>query len=178
MSTATVVGCHAKASGETAGTLAGTFAVSTFGLGVTKPGDVDTPYGPARITAGAPDPLTIHRMAKTLWLPVLVMGPMALAAGLIIGLVTSSQAVGTDAFRAASAWAQGTLFLGEGLLLSGISLLLGAMLSSLRRGGHRPRRRRRPDRHHRRPARRRAGVRDPRSGLPRRGLAPLGRHRL
>ena len=162
-------------NGDTAGTLAGTFAASTFGLGVTKTGiaiiligivlalwrrvnavgielpklragttngdsrpltgDLDTPSGPARASARAPDPLTIHRLAEVLWLPVLAMGAMALAAGLILGLVTSSEVAGTEAFRVASAWSQGTLFLGEGLLLSGISFLLGTILSSLRRGG-------------------------------------------
>ncbi len=160
---------------DTAGTLAGTFAASTFGLGVTKigiaiiligivlslwrrvtavgtalqkltagresgsdrpaTGDVDTPYGPASATTRPPEPLTIHRMAELLWLPVLAMGAMALAVGLLLGLWTSSLAGGTAAFRVASAWSQGTLFLGEGLLLSGISFLLGTILSSLRRGG-------------------------------------------
>jgi len=162
-------------SGDTAGTLAGTFAASTFGLGVTKTGiaviligivlalwrrvnavsvalpqlrtgpangdtrprtgNLDTPYGPSSASARAPNPLAIHRMAEVLWLPVLAMGAMALAAGLVLGLVTSSEATGTEAFRVASAWSQGTLFLGEGLLLSGISFLLGTILSSLRRGG-------------------------------------------
>lgn len=162
-------------SGGGVGTLAGTFAASTFGLGVTKlgiaiiligivaalwrrvhavgaalpklrvgttdgdsrqpTGDLNSPYGPATISARAPEPLTIHRMAEVLWLPVLVMGAMALTAGLILGLMGSSEAAGTDAFRSASAWSQGTLFLGEGLLLSGISFLLGTILSSLRRGG-------------------------------------------
>lgn len=165
----------AGGSGDTAGTLAGTFAASTFGLGVTKTGiaviligivlalwrrvnavgvalpelragttdgqtrpltgDLETPFGPARASARAPNPLTIHRMAEVLWLPVLAMGAMALAVGLVLGLVTSSEAAGTEAFRVASAWSQGTLFLGEGLLLSGISFLLGTILSSLRRGG-------------------------------------------
>ena len=160
---------------DTAGTLAGTFAASTFGLGVTKigiaiiligivlslwrrvnavgvalpalragtttggprpaTGEVDTPYGPASATTRPPEPLSIHRMAELLWLPVLAMGAMALTVGLLLGLWTSSLAGGSEAFRVASAWSQGTLFLGEGLLLSGISFLLGTVLSSLRRGG-------------------------------------------
>ncbi len=160
---------------DTAGTLAGTFAASTFGLGVTKigiaiiligiilslwrrvtavgtalqrlaagreagsdhpaTGEVDTPYGPASATTRPPEPLSIHRMAERMWLPVLAMGAMALTVGLLLGLWTSSLAGGTEAFRVASAWSQGTLFLGEGLLLSGISFLLGTILSSLRRGG-------------------------------------------
>ncbi len=98
-------------------------------------GDLDTPFGPASTSSGPPAPLTIHRMAELLWLPVLAMGAMALAAGLLLGLWTSSLAGGTEAFRVAAAWSQGTLFLGEGLLLSGISFLLGTILSSLRRGG-------------------------------------------
>jgi hypothetical protein len=98
-------------------------------------GPVETEQGPATATATPPAPLLIHRMASALWLPVLVMGAMALAAGLVIGLVAADAAAGSETFRRLSAWSQGTLFLGEGLLLSGISFLLGTILASLRQAG-------------------------------------------
>jgi len=101
----------------------------------SRTGDLETPYGPATASKGAPSPLRVHRMAEFMWLPVLAMGAMALLAGLLLGLWASSLSGGTATFRAASAWSQGTLFLGEGLLLAGISFLLATILSSLRRGG-------------------------------------------
>ncbi len=94
-----------------------------------------TAYGTTEITATAPDPLPIHRMAERLWLPMLVMGAMALTIGLFVGLGAAGAEAGSESSRQLSAWAQGTLFLGEGLLLAGIALLLGTILSGLRRGG-------------------------------------------
>lgn len=98
-------------------------------------GAYESDHGPATATVDPPEALSIHRMASTLWLPVLAMGAMALAAGLVIGLVAADATAGTESFRRLSAWSQGTLFLGEGLLLSGISFLLGTVLASLRRAG-------------------------------------------
>lgn len=94
-----------------------------------------TGHGPTHTTDHAPAPLAIHRMAATVWLPVLVMGAMALVIGLIVGLATAGAAPGSESFRQLSAWTQGTMFLGEGLLLSGISFLLGTILASLRHAG-------------------------------------------
>lgn len=101
----------------------------------TSPATISTDVGPAKVSASPPGPLPIHRMARALWLPMLAMGAMALVIGLILGLAASGQAADSAAFRELSAWAQGTLFLGEGLLLSGISLLLGTVLAGLREGG-------------------------------------------
>lgn len=98
-------------------------------------GDLKTSFGAARATQEAPGPLFVHRMARFMWLPVTVMGAMALAVGLIIGLFAAGADSTTTTFRALSAWTQGTMFLGEGLLLSGISLLLGTILAGLRHGG-------------------------------------------
>ena len=56
-------------------------------------------------------------------------------AGLIVSLVRQGETAGTDIFRQQGAWAQGLQFLGEGLLLSGISFLLGTILYGLRAGG-------------------------------------------
>ena len=97
-------------------------------------GDINTEYGAGIATAAVPPPLPIHRIARVLWLPMLVMGAMAVAAGLVLSLVQ----VGTEDagdFTRLSAYVQGLQFMGEGLVLSGISFLLGTILASLRTGG-------------------------------------------
>jgi hypothetical protein len=66
---------------------------------------------------------------------MLAMGVMAIAAGFVISLAQTNSE-GSDALSL-SAWAQGSLFLGEGFLLSGISFLLGTILGVLRAGGGR-----------------------------------------
>lgn len=93
-------------------------------------GDVSTPYGQAKVTLTAPPELAIHRMAKRMWNPMLVMGAMALAIGFIVSLAWASGG-GT----VAAAWTQGLQFLGEGMLLSGIAFLLGTILWAIRTGG-------------------------------------------
>lgn len=104
--------------------------------GVSAPsGTLKTPFGTASVSTSAPKPLPIHLMAEKLWLPMLVMGAMALLIGLFVGLGAAGADAGSEAARQLSAWGQGTLFLGEGLLLSGIAFLLGTILSGLRRGG-------------------------------------------
>lgn len=94
-------------------------------------GPITTPYGPALASAATPARLPIHRIARTMWGPMLAMGSMAVIAGLIVSLVSAGN---TDSV-AAAAWTQGLQFLGEGMLLAGISFLLGTILSSLREGG-------------------------------------------
>ncbi|MDH3498947.1 MAG: hypothetical protein OEM97_02395 [Acidimicrobiia bacterium] len=96
---------------------------------------ISTAFGPAVISTGQPKPLTIHRMAGTMWAPMLAMGAMALVAGFVLSLVWSAQVGNDESAVAASAWTQGLQFLGEGFLLSGISFLLGSILASLREGG-------------------------------------------
>ena len=97
-------------------------------------GDIDTASGKATETADVPGQLPVHRMAKTMWFPMIVMGYMAVIVGFIVSLVWSgSVADGTQ--QAAQAWTAGVQFLGEGLLLAGISFLLGSILASLRSGG-------------------------------------------
>lgn len=97
-------------------------------------GDTTTSYGAATISRTTPARLRIHTMARRSWAPMLAMGFMALIAGLIASFVWSAD-VGTASGRTAQAWAQGLQFLGEGMLLAGISFLLGTILSTLREGG-------------------------------------------
>jgi hypothetical protein len=95
-----------------------------------------TDYGEAAVTREAPTELPIHKMARTMWAPMLAMGMMALLAGTATAFSWSSN-VGVDAIAATQSamWAQGLQFLGEAFLLSGISFLLGSILGQLRRGG-------------------------------------------
>lgn len=102
--------------------------------GVEAYGKVNTPYGAATATERAPKPLLIHRMSEVLWLPMVLMGPMLVGAGLVLSIVQSNETSAATA-QDLGAWVQGTQFLGEALLLGGISFLLGTILSSLRRGG-------------------------------------------
>ena len=99
-------------------------------------GAIRTPYGKATTSAVAPRPLLIHRMAKSMWAPMLAMGAMAVLGGFVLSLI-QADTIGTDPALATSqsAWVQGLQFLGEGFLLSGVSLLLGTILGSLRKGG-------------------------------------------
>ena len=99
-------------------------------------GPVDTAYGPATVTERAPASLGIHKMARRMWGPMLAMGAMFVLAGFFVSLVWSGNAT-TDPVTAtrAAAWTQGLQFLGDGLLLAGISFLLGSILGLIRDGG-------------------------------------------
>ena len=94
-------------------------------------GDLDTPHGKVTVTAEAPGPLPIHKMAKKMFRPMLAMGLMLVLAGLVVSFVWASDIPNI----AASAWTQGLQFLGEGMLLSGIALLLGTILWAIRTAG-------------------------------------------
>lgn len=98
-------------------------------------GDFDSPYGPALATTTAPKELPIHRMARILWMPMLVMGAMLVGVGLITSLVWANNASDGASVITAAAWTQGLQFLGEAFILSGISFLLGSILGLIRRGG-------------------------------------------
>jgi len=97
-------------------------------------GTVTTEFGEGTETASTPDPLPIHRMARTMWFPMLVMGYMIVAAGFVTSLIWAS-GIEDGTQQAAQAWTQGLQFLGEGMLLAGISFLLGSILAALREGG-------------------------------------------
>lgn len=101
----------------------------------TAAGPVTTAWGKAEVTETPPGLLLIHRMARFTWRPMLVMGAMALTAGLVSSLVWAGNTPGTESFRQAAAFTQGIEFLGEALLLSGIAFLLGTILAGLREGG-------------------------------------------
>ena len=94
-------------------------------------GSITTPFGPATSSRDIPKPLPIHTMAKRMWGPMLAMGYMAVLAGLVVSFLWA----GDPASVAPASWAQGLQFLGEGLLLAGISFLLGTILAALREGG-------------------------------------------
>ena len=96
----------------------------------TARGTVSTPYGKATIGNTVPAELGIHRMAKTMWRPMLAMGIMAVGIGFVVSLEWARSGTVT-----ASAWTQGLQFLGEGMLLAGISFLLGTILWAIRTGG-------------------------------------------
>lgn len=99
-----------------------------------RTGDISTPYGPATVSNSVPEKLPIHRMAERMWLPMIAMGPMLVAIGLVFAIVQTSE-TNPATFTDLGAIVQGTQFLGEGLLLAGIAFLLGTILSSLRSGG-------------------------------------------
>lgn len=98
-------------------------------------GDAVTAYGRTTVTSDEPGPLFIHRMAQALWAPMLAMGAMAVVIGLIVSLAWSGAAASGSPATAAAAWTQGLQFLGEAMLLGGISFLLGSILAGLRAGG-------------------------------------------
>lgn len=101
-----------------------------------REGRITTPYGKGTLSRVAPGALPIHRMAYALWLPMVVMGAVFLGIGLVLSFLEAQAAgVNASAFNTYRALTPGFEFLGEGLLLSGISFLLGSILGSLRQGG-------------------------------------------
>ena len=98
-------------------------------------GTIDTPYGAATLTKDPPGLYPPQAMARIMWKPMLVMGPMFVIAGLALSFASSAAETGSDTWQALWAWAQGTEFLGETFLLAAISFLLGTILAGLREGG-------------------------------------------
>ena len=73
-------------------------------------------------------------MARKLWRPMLAMGLMTVAAGVITGIVQANLNLPLHVSQVA-AWNPGVLFLGIGLLLSAVTFLLATILGELRDGG-------------------------------------------
>jgi hypothetical protein len=103
--------------------------------GQDRMGDYESSFGPATAGRDAPAPLPIHRMAQLLWAPMLAMGAMVVAIGLLVDFVAAGSADAAGAASSEFAWAQGLLFLGETALLAGISFLLATILAAIRAGG-------------------------------------------
>ena len=102
--------------------------------GQVRAGEIETRYGSATVSERAPQPLAIHKMAGRMWMPMIAMGPMLVAAGFVVALVQSGES-NPATFTDLGAIVQGTQFLGLALSLAGVSFLLGTILSSLRKGG-------------------------------------------
>lgn len=89
-------------------------------------------------------PLLVHKLATVMWLPMLLMGTMALATAVVLGIVRAGFAenlgAGFDAVDRANVetlrpLVDGFLFLGMALVLAGISFLLATILGALHAGG-------------------------------------------
>lgn len=73
-------------------------------------------------------------LARRMWLPMLGMGLMATAAGVVTGIVEATLNQPLHVAQVA-AWNPGLLFLGVGLLLGSVTFLLATILGELRDGG-------------------------------------------
>ncbi len=73
-------------------------------------------------------------MARKLWRPMLAMGLMTVAAGVVVGIVQANLELPLHVSQVA-AWNPGVLFLGIGFLLSAVTFLLATILGELRDGG-------------------------------------------
>jgi hypothetical protein len=73
-------------------------------------------------------------MARKLWRPMLAMGLMTVAAGVIAGIVQANLDLPLHVSQVA-AWNAGVLFLGIGFLLAAVTFLLATILGELRDGG-------------------------------------------
>ena len=97
-------------------------------------GNIETPFGRGTLTEKAPGLLPPQAIARIMWKPTILMGPMLVIAGLVLSFINAG-ADDSNTRQALSAWTQGTQFLGEAMLLAAISFLLGTILAGLREGG-------------------------------------------
>ena len=104
----------------------------------------NTKFGALTVTSGGTGQTLIHTMANWMWLPMIVMGVMSIATSIGLGIAQASvasdlgeqfTALRQANFETLKPLTAGFLFLGEALLLSGISFLLGTILGALRWGG-------------------------------------------
>jgi len=73
-------------------------------------------------------------MARKLWRPMLAMGLMTVAAGVVAGIIQANLDLPLHVAQVA-AWNPSLLFLGIGFLLSAVIFLLATILGELRDGG-------------------------------------------
>lgn len=73
-------------------------------------------------------------LARKMWAPMLAMGLMAVATGVVVGIIQASSDNPLHV-KQLSAWNPGVLFMGIGFLLSGVTFLLATILGELRDGG-------------------------------------------
>jgi hypothetical protein len=91
--------------------------------------------GATKVSDDVPAALLIHKVATRMWRPMLAMGVMGVVIGTIIRFAAATETAGSTSFRELAAWGVGIEFLGEALLLAGISFVLGTILASLRQAG-------------------------------------------
>lgn len=112
--------------------------------GATDVQPLRTNIGPVTVTATGTGQSMIHTIANWMWVPMIMMGVMAIATS--IGLGVAQASVGSDLGEEFTALRQANfetlkpltgafVFLGIALLLSGISFLLATILGALRWGG-------------------------------------------
>lgn len=105
---------------------------------------ISTPFGQvSQVTTGAGQTV-VHTVANWMWLPMILMGVMAIATAVGLGIaqaqVSSDLGEQFTALRKANfetlkPLTGGFIFLGLALILSGIAFLLGTILGALRWGG-------------------------------------------
>ena len=105
---------------------------------------IDTKFGPTTVSSSGSGQLLIHTVANWMWLPMIMMGLVAIATSIGLGIAQAN--VGSNLGEEFTALRQANfatlqpltaafLFLGEALVLSGIAFLLGTILGALRKGG-------------------------------------------
>lgn len=110
----------------------------------TAANSIDTTFGATTVTSSGTGQTLIHTIANWMWVPMIMMGVMAIATSVGLGIAQAS--VGSDLGEEFTALRQANfetlkpltgafVFLGIALLLSGISFLLATILGALRWGG-------------------------------------------
>jgi len=110
---------------------------------IAIPSVIHTRFGAARYSNTGPSQTFIHTIANWMWLPMLMMGVMAIATSVGLGIAQARVASDLTEFTALrqanyetlKPLTAGFLFLGAALILSGISFLLATVLGALRKGG-------------------------------------------
>ncbi len=90
--------------------------------------------GPQLAIARESERFDMPALARKMWRPMLGMGLMAVAAGIVSGAIqaTAEKAIHVQQI---AAWNPGLLFLGIGFLLSAVTFVLATILGELRDGG-------------------------------------------